>query len=102
MDKKYLLSYTVDLCRQCHSAIHRLRSRRHVTLYRIDVASDHCASCGLHRTYSLYDEETLGRDYRTLDALLADEKVLKFIKYIRKQRVRTKVDSMNPKIRYSK
>jgi hypothetical protein len=49
---------TIDVCRDCHRAIHRL----------------------------IPDEKELGRHFNTLEALRAHEEVSKFVVWIRKQR----------------
>jgi len=59
------LAKTVDICRPCHSAVHRAE-----------------------------DEETLMEKYFTLDLIMTHPKVLAFIPYIRKQPCRTKADSL--------
>jgi len=70
---KDFLNTCVDICRPCHSAVH-----------------------------NLYDEETLARDFSTLELLMSDEAVQKAVAYNAKQPTRTKVDSLNPRIRYRK
>ena len=68
------LNTCIDICRPCHSALHRL-----------------------------IDEKTLGRDFNTLEAIMAHEGVQKWVNYASKQKkLRTKKDSLNPKIRYAK
>ena len=47
----------IDLCTQCHRYIH-----------------------------SIYSEKELGRKYNTLEALLADQKIAKYVAWAKKQR----------------
>jgi len=71
--KEFLNRYVMHICRPCHSAIH-----------------------------SFIDQETMAKDFHSLDLLLQNEKVKKFIPFIRKQQTRTKRDALNPAIRYKK
>ena len=57
---KAFLSTCVDICRPCHSAVHKL-----------------------------IEEEVLASDFNTLELLLGDERVQKWINYARKQRPRS-------------
>ena len=59
------LAKTVDICRPCHSAVHRAE-----------------------------DEETLAEKYYSIELIMTHPKVLNFIPYIQKQRVRTKEDTL--------
>jgi hypothetical protein len=70
LDRKFLLSHTVDICRECHNAIHRL-----------------------------IDEETMGHSYRTLDALLAHEGVRKHAQWASKQKITVVKPGTNLKYR---
>jgi hypothetical protein len=55
------LNITVDVCRPCHSALHKL-----------------------------IDEPTLAAEFNTLEKLMADERIQKWVNYARKQRARPK------------
>mmetsp|Transcript_15536 Transcript_15536/g.19891 ORF Transcript_15536/g.19891 Transcript_15536/m.19891 type:complete len:196 (-) Transcript_15536:552-1139(-) len=61
------------ICRPCHSAVHRT-----------------------------HDNATLASEYNTVDALMADENIVRFVKWARKQRLRTTRDARNPKIHYAR
>ena len=52
------MNETIDVCRDCHKAIHRL----------------------------IPDEKQLGRLYNTLDALLSNPEVGKFVVWVSKQK----------------
>ncbi|PNW78591.1 hypothetical protein CHLRE_09g390800v5 [Chlamydomonas reinhardtii] len=65
------LNRGVDVCRPCHSAIHRT-----------------------------YDNKTLAASYSTLEALLQSEPLQKFIRWAQKQKVTTREDMANPNFRY--
>jgi len=51
------MNATVDLCRDCHSALHRFES-----------------------------EKSLGRDFNTIEALKAHPEIGKFVRFVAKQR----------------
>ncbi|KXZ47559.1 hypothetical protein GPECTOR_34g718 [Gonium pectorale] len=65
------LNAGIDICRPCHSAIHRT-----------------------------YDNKTLAAHYYTLHRLLASEPLQKFVAWARKQKVTTASDITNPRFRY--
>ncbi|KAG2454065.1 hypothetical protein HYH02_001106 [Chlamydomonas schloesseri] len=65
------LNRGIDICRPCHSAIHRT-----------------------------YDNKTLAASYSTLEALLQSEPLQKFIRWAQKQKVTTREDMANPNFRY--
>lgn len=67
------LSKTIGICRPCHSAVHRAE-----------------------------DEKTLAESWNTLEKLLTHPKIIAFIPYIQKQKVRSKEDAQNPKLRYQR
>jgi hypothetical protein len=52
------MNQTISVCRDCHRAIHDL----------------------------VPDEKQLGRDFNTLDLLLANEQIAKFVTWVRKRR----------------
>ena len=52
------MNETIDVCRDCHKAIHRL----------------------------IADEKDLGRFYNTVDSLLSNPEVAKFVAWVRKQK----------------
>jgi len=52
------MNETIDVCRDCHKAIHRL----------------------------IPDEKELGRHYNALDGLLSNPEVAKFVVWVRKQK----------------
>lgn len=52
------MAATIDVCRDCHRAIHRLEP----------------------------DEKRLGREFNTIDKLLAHPQIGKFVRWVRKQR----------------
>merc|ERR1711991_776878 len=54
------LNQTIKICRPCHTCLHRL-----------------------------YDNETLASTYSEIDQIMEDEKVLKFVKYVRSQPCRS-------------
>jgi len=56
-DRKYMQNHGIDLCDDCHRAIH-----------------------------TFFTEKELGKYYNTKDKLFATEKVRKFIKWIKKQK----------------
>ena len=56
-EKEEMKTRGVDLCTQCHKYIH-----------------------------SVHSEKELGRYYNTLEALLADEKIAKYVAYAKKQK----------------
>lgn len=62
--KDYMSQHGIDICRPCHSGIHRF-----------------------------YEERELALNFHTLELLLADEKVQKHIKWVAKQRVDFGIDS---------
>lgn len=53
----YLKTHGIDLCHHCHHAVH-----------------------------DFFDEKTLGREYNTLELLLANEQIQKHIKWAKKQK----------------
>ena len=65
------LATTINICRQCHSAIHRL-----------------------------FSNKDLAAKFNTVEALCANEAVLQYIHYIRKQRTYTKAEVRNRNFRY--
>ncbi|CAM9617602.1 unnamed protein product [Chrysoparadoxa australica] len=65
------LDATVDICRPCHSAIHRT-----------------------------HDELTLARDFWSIDLLLQDAAINKFVSWVSRQRVTTRSDAINPNLHY--
>ncbi|CAM9483604.1 unnamed protein product [Discosporangium mesarthrocarpum] len=62
-----VLRETIDICRPCHSAIHRT-----------------------------HDHITLAEYFRTVESLLQDEDIAKFVAWVRKQRTTRKDDAGNP------
>lgn len=54
--KEEMRTRGIDLCRECHSFIHRL-----------------------------IDNKTLGLEYNTKEKLLENEKIFKFVEYVKKQ-----------------
>lgn len=58
-DKMYMKRHGINLCDLCHYAIHHL-----------------------------YDEMTLGKEYNTLEKLLASDKVQKHIIWAKKQKIK--------------
>lgn len=54
--KEEMLSRTLELCRDCHMAVHRF-----------------------------FDEKTLGRELNTLEALMGQEKIAGFVAWIKKK-----------------
>ena len=56
-EKEDMHTRGIDLCTQCHQYIH-----------------------------SIFSEKELGRYYNTLEALLADEKVAKYVEWAKKQK----------------
>jgi hypothetical protein len=51
----------------------------------------------VHRSY---DNDTLAAQFDTVEKLLADEKVFKFVRWVRTQKLRSKRDAINPSIHY--
>lgn len=66
-----VLNRTIDVCRPCHSAIHRA-----------------------------HDARTLAERFTTREQLLADEEIRRFVAWARKQRTTTKADAKNNLLRY--
>lgn len=56
-DRKYMKSHGVYLCKDCHKAIH-----------------------------TFFSEKELGKNYNTKEKLFATEKVINFLKWIKKQK----------------
>lgn len=69
--KDETLNQTINVCRPCHSAIHRA-----------------------------HDEFTLAERFTTREQLLADESIGRFVAWARKQRITTKADANNNLLRY--
>ncbi|CAM9613253.1 unnamed protein product [Phaeothamnion confervicola] len=65
------LTRCVDICRPCHSAVHRA-----------------------------HDEDTLAASYHTLAALRADPSVARFAAWAAKQRATRRADALNPALHY--
>jgi hypothetical protein len=68
-----LLSKCIDICRPCHSAIHRI-----------------------------IDEKTMASSFETVDKLLAHMEVQRFISYVCKQKARPSIEGKNNKLKYKK
>lgn len=66
-----VLKRTIDICRPCHSAIHRT-----------------------------HDALTLAERFTTREALLGDESISRFVAWARKQRVTSKADANNNLLHY--
>lgn len=56
-NKTHMKKHGINICRDCHSMLHKF-----------------------------YDEKTLGRDFNTLEKVMADEKIMKAVKYFSKQK----------------
>jgi hypothetical protein len=67
------LNTCADLCRPCHSAVHRR-----------------------------FDNKTLAASYFTVTLLLADEKLQRWAAYAAKQHSRTRDEALNGKLRYAR
>lgn len=66
-----VLNRTITICRPCHSAVHRA-----------------------------HDAPTLAEHFTTLEALLADDAVGRFVAWAQKQRTTSVQDSRNNSLRY--
>jgi len=68
-----LLNTCADICRQCHNAVH-----------------------------NLIDNKTLAQSFNTVDKLMAHEGIRKAVAYVSRQATRTKAQTLNPLLRFSK
>ncbi len=66
-----MLNRTIAICRPCHSAVHRA-----------------------------HDAPTLAERFTTVEELLADETIARFVAWARKQRTTSVQDSRNNLLRY--
>jgi hypothetical protein len=92
------LNKVIDICRPCHSAIHKYVLP---CFARVTLLPSHFCFC-VYFVFRIFTNKEMADEWNTLEKLLSDERVMRWINYIRKQKVRAKKDAQNPKIHYRK
>ncbi|EWM20742.1 conserved unknown protein [Nannochloropsis gaditana] len=82
-------------------AMHKILLKQGMSQDELNICAAICRPChsAVHRTY---DNETLAINFYTVSALLADEKIGKFVRWASKQRGREQKMGHNPLLKYQR